>query len=912
LKTPGRPANEAARLDALAATGVLDTPPEEDLDGLTRLAADILGVPIALISIVDAERQWFKSRYGLDVPETPRDVSFCGHVVAEGEALVVRDALCDERFADNPLVTGEPRVRFYAGVPLRLDDGHVLGTLCAIDHTPRELEPGQRRQLATLARQVVAHLELRRERRRLAEVETRLETHHRFFDLSLDLLCTATPDTRFDDLNPAWEATLGWTLDELRARSFLDLVHPDDRENTLREGRSLFQESASTTGFENRYRHKDGRWVPLSWVATAQDGVLYATARDMTAYRDKESALVASESRVRALFAGMAEGMVVQAGDGRIVGFNPAAERILGLTKSQLVGLTSVDPRWRAVRADGTDLPGEEHPAMVTLRTRQPTRDFVMGVDRPDGSRVWLLVSSHLTDDPSDSQRVAVTTFRDVTRQREIEQALAFERALLGAVLDGLPQASVVLYGGDLSVERAFGALGARLDGGFLGWIPEDQHARIRAAAIACWDGVEGRVDVSVEGRRYEIGFVPLRDDLGAVAHGLAMIYDVTERTELRERLARQERLVTTGTLAAGVGHEINNPLSFVLSNLQFAVEELGLIAGGSPSGRVKAIVEVLEEATEGAQRIRKIVHGLRAFARDGGSIGPTDVHGALQLSVNMSMHELRLKAHLRSELAPVPLVLADDARLAQVFVNLLVNAAQAFPEADPERNEIVVRTRTGEHSMVVVEIADNGPGIDPDVAPRIFDPFFTTKPIGVGTGLGLSISNSIITSLGGEITVDTSPKGTTFRIHLPMAGQRSLVVGGSRTPALEGGGRVLVVDDEQGMLRSIDRLLRQKHTVTTEHDPRAALARIQRGERFDVVLCDITMPHLSGAELLREVEELAPELARRFVFITGGVVDEAGRRFLEDSPHERIDKPFSPQDLRSLVSRYVERGPET
>jgi two-component sensor histidine kinase len=162
MQGPIQPANERQRLEKLAGYQILDTPPEAAFDDLVAMVAHIMDVPIALISLVDAERQWFKSHHGLDASETPREVSFCGHVVASGSELVVADSHKDPRFADNPLVTGPPHVRFYAGAPLLTADGFVLGTLCAIDHDPREVTPEQRGLLSILARQVVGQLELRK------------------------------------------------------------------------------------------------------------------------------------------------------------------------------------------------------------------------------------------------------------------------------------------------------------------------------------------------------------------------------------------------------------------------------------------------------------------------------------------------------------------------------------------------------------------------------------------------------------------------------------------------------------------------------------------------------------------------------------------------------------------------------
>lgn len=170
------PENEAARLEALHDYRVLDTAPERAFDDITKLVSFICQTPVALVSLVDRERQWFKSKVGLQATETPRDHAFCAHALAEGKLLVVEDATADERFASNPLVTGEPYVRFYAGAPLLTPDGHALGTLCVIDHEPRTLSPEQVSALEALARVVVDQLELRRVSHDLAAAAANLKT----------------------------------------------------------------------------------------------------------------------------------------------------------------------------------------------------------------------------------------------------------------------------------------------------------------------------------------------------------------------------------------------------------------------------------------------------------------------------------------------------------------------------------------------------------------------------------------------------------------------------------------------------------------------------------------------------------------------------------------------------------------
>jgi PAS domain S-box-containing protein len=337
MKKPTLPANEVQRLQALRGYELLDTPPEPAFDGLTALAAHVAGAPMALASLVDADRQWIKSGHGFSLPQIPRDVSFCGHVVAGDAPLIVPDASLDERFADNPLVTGDPYIRFYAGFPLRSPDGLALGTLCAMDRRPRELAPGQRELLETLARQAADQLELRRQAVVMSAQRAQLEVRNGFFDLTLELLCTANDKLYFIELNPAWEQTLGWTLEELRSRPFTEFVHPDDLEQTIAEADQLLLGRLSVN-FENRYRHKSGRWVPLSWVSAVKGSLIYAAAKDMTAYHRKAFALAESEARLRATIDMAADAILTYDARGVIEQANSSASEIFGHSPDELIG----------------------------------------------------------------------------------------------------------------------------------------------------------------------------------------------------------------------------------------------------------------------------------------------------------------------------------------------------------------------------------------------------------------------------------------------------------------------------------------------------------------------------------------------------------------------------------------------
>jgi two-component system, NtrC family, sensor kinase len=255
----------------------------------------------------------------------------------------------------------------------------------------------------------------------------------------------------------------------------------------------------------------------------------------------------------------------------------------------------------------------------------------------------------------------------------------------------------------------------------------------------------------------------------------VSIVRDVTERKHLREKLQTVDRMASIGSLAAGVAHEINNPLSFVLSNVRFVRDELRTLAEEGDAQlqeRLKEVREAVDETLTGADRVSEIVQDIRRFSRgDEGKRGPVNIHAVLDLCGNIARSQLRHRAQLVKEYGELPLVNASESRLGQIFLNLIINAAQAIPEGgDPKAHEVRLITRREGEGEVMVEVRDTGVGIPPENLHRLFDPFFTTKPAGVGTGLGLSICHSIIKGLGGRITVESEPgRGTAIRVFLPV-----------------------------------------------------------------------------------------------------------------------------------------------
>jgi CheY-like chemotaxis protein len=314
----------------------------------------------------------------------------------------------------------------------------------------------------------------------------------------------------------------------------------------------------------------------------------------------------------------------------------------------------------------------------------------------------------------------------------------------------------------------------------------------------------------------------------------------------------------------------------------------------------------ILQESKEGMARIQRIVRDLGSFSHADEDINvPISVNAAVESALTMLRNELKYRARVEQDLRATRLVLASAPRLGQVFLNLISNAVQALVEADVKRNLVRVRSfDEGEH--VVVEVTDNGPGITPEAAPRIFESFFTTKPRGMGTGLGLPISLGIVRSLGGEILVDSLPgQGATFRVRLPATLQAPAArpaVADTTPSRIFMRRRILAVDDEALLLKAYRRMLGESHELVTALGGHEALSVLGRDTGFDVVLCDLQMPEMSGMDLHALVAERYPALADRFVFVTGGAFSGEARRFLEESVPAVIQKPFSVNDILVLV----------
>lgn len=471
------------------------------------------------------------------------------------------------------------------------------------------------------------------------------------------------------------------------------------------------------------------------------------------------------------------------------------------------------------------------------------------------------------------------------------------------------------------AVARAVGRSEAAIlrDGGLLSLLADEREraALEQAKQTALSNGESSWIDLRFRGAHHRVRVLRTRlyrvSDArrgGWIVEGIGQ--DVTDELETRTQLVHNDRLASLGALAAGVAHEINNPAAFIMLGIQQLSRLVEQLQGDEREGPSRArMAEILADLHDGVQRIAQIVGELRLFARipESAVSTPVDVNQLIRSAVTLTQSLVKARARVELDLGPLPALPGDHARLGQVFVNLLVNAAQAIP---PGASEVhVVRVETREQSgSVIVRVSDSGVGIRDEDLPRVFDPFFTTKGPGDGTGLGLTISMDLVRRAGGTIEVQSRlGEGTTFTITLPIR-ETTTTHHPSQPPLREPpkGGRVLIVEDEQALAIAIARGLSPRFQVDHAADGVRALERLTRADAplYDSVLCDVRVPGLDGPSLFEAVRAARPALAARFVFLTGGAMHEEHAQFLQRCGRPVLEKPFRIEELDAALAVVV------
>jgi two-component system, cell cycle sensor histidine kinase and response regulator CckA len=922
------------RLAALRHTALLDTPPEEGFDRLTRMASRLLGTPVALISLISEDRQFFKSAIGLPEPwasrrAAPLSFSFDAQVVSTGEQLVVEDA------RRHPLLRHSTAIRelgwvAYAGVPLVTRDGQTVGSFSVVDKMPRLWSERDIALLKDLAASAVTEIELRREMawRRQAELgrRDREEQSYSTFEQSGIGMAVISPDGRWLRVNQALCDMLGTTPDDLVGSSAEARTHPDDVPADRQAIRLLLTGECRTYTIEKRYLTRSGEvlWalvnVSLVPAIEGEPAHLILGIQDITERKQTESALRASEERYRLVAQAskevvrdwdlLTDQVIWDEGTGPLLDYR-AAE--LGTTADWWYERLHPEDRERVVGSLDSAIGQGETVWSEEYRLR-----------RADGSYADVQDRARIVHDETNAPVRVVSAMADLTEGRRSERRLH-------QVLDALPsgvwivdrQGRIVLdNAASREIWGAVRGLGLdQLPGYNSRWAASGQPVQPNewGAALALESGessIEQELTIDVPGGSQKTivnSAVPIRDSEGQTVGAINISEDVTgkraeeaadSREEEQERQA--EKMDAIGRLAGGIAHDFNNLLTGILTYSELILQEL------RPSDPIRADIDQIRHA---GQRAAGLTRQLLAFSR-------RQVLQPRVVSLNALATELEpmLGRLLGTEVALDLLldpaagnVTVDPGQMEQVLVNLIMNARDAMTTGGRvtimTANVAVAREGADDASYVAISVKDTGRGMDAATQARIFEPFFTTKHGSSGTGLGLSTVLGIIDQSSGRIRVESEPgQGAEFTIFLPRyTGSEPALATAQRVVFRGGSETLLLVEDEVTVRSSVRRLLEWHGYRVVEAGNGSEALRIYEDnpEAIDLVLTDLVMPEMGGHELIEQLRVRNPAL--RVVFMSGYAETALANNGPMPARTGFVEKPFTVETLMRQLREVLD-----
>jgi PAS domain S-box-containing protein len=761
------------------------------------------------------------------------------------------------------------------------------------------------------------------------------EERDRILNLSSDLICVADMDGYWKYLNPAWEKTMGYTIEETLARPFMDLIHPEDHKNSNDEVASLASGN-ETIGFVNRYISKDGSIRTISWRATylPETQMMYCIGRDVTGQKRAEE----EQKRLQKQLSNAMEIALLGHWEYDVANdlftFNDHFYKMLRTTTKQVGGYTMSSSEYanRFVHPDDIIVVGEEIQKAIDATETNFRRKFQHRMIYADGTAGHISVQFFIV---KDSQGRTIRTYgvnQDITDHKQMEEALRIEQERFSKAFRATPNPTTISRMADGTIIEVNET-----------WVETFGYSRAEAVgttsiSLGIWadpakrQKAMGKLQETGSLRNYE---TDLRCKSGEVRHVLlsiehleirgeqcliAIVHDITERKKMEEekerlqsQLQQSQKMEAVGTLAGGIAHDFNNILAIILGNAELAADD---VPDADP------VSESLKEIRKASIRAKDMVRQLLAFSRKSDEKSkPLDMAPILEESMKMLRSAIPTSVEFEQHISGVPCnVLGDIAQINQIVMNLVTNAADAMSEEggilEVALEKIILQEEKACFDWVLspgpyvrIRMRDTGEGIEPEIMDRIFDPYYTTKEVGKGTGMGLSVIHGIVKRHGGGILVESElGKGTVFEIYFPAFEK---TVEEEKEPEGENRGgseRILYVDDEESLLNlNRQRLERLGYQVKSTTKPVDALEWFKADpDQFDVVITDMTMPRMTGDRLTKEILTIRPHMP--VIICTGYSERMSEKKAKALGVRKYLEKPIDVRNLAAVLREVLDQ----
>lgn len=958
-------ASENSRLETLRKLEILDTSDEKDLDDIVRLVATICDTPIALISLVDERRQWFKAKIGVDIQETPREHSFCAQAILQNDLMIVPDALADERFASSPLVAGPMGIRFYAGMPLITTDGYTLGSLCVKDYKPRHLNDFQCDALRTLARNVIKQIELKYMARQMDErahtleesnmklailnresrgnlehikslqdqLEVRERQYREMVENATDLIYELNIDGYFSFVNPVMERVSGYTREELFAMRYWELVHPDHYDCIVN-----FYKEQRKSGKRNTYlefimltKSGEGVWigqnVNMQFTDDYKVTKVRVISRDITTLKNIELKRMESENRFRTLAENAPVGIFQTDVTGACTYVNKRVSEITGMPEEEML-------REGWIKAI---YPGDLQRVTTMLQEAiAESRGFKIEfrfLNETHGIR-WVISEGVPVLDDYGVLSGYIGTTHDITERKQMFQKLRDSEELY-RLLSSNTRDMVALYKINESATRTFISPSVK---DILGYTseelvgvspyenihPEDEMQVKEILQSVVFSGNSATLEYRM--RRKDGSYVwleshahPFYDDNGNMTGFQSSSRDISKRKEFEASLKEAKEKAEEATRAKSLflsmmSHEIRTPMNAI-------VGLTNLLLQNDPREDQYERLNLLKFS---GHNLLTIINDILDFSKiEAGKLVLESININLKklLSDTVQMLEQRaqeknISLYMKYDSKLPEFLKGDTVRISQIVTNLLSNAIKFTERGYVELSVKSLGEEKGKYK-VRFAVKDTGIGIEADKLETIFEHFTQadndiTRRFG-GTGLGLTITKGLLHLMGSKIDLESVPGyGSTFSFVLTMdKGKDEQVVEASALPGKfvndETISVLLVEDNRINQIVALNFLQQWGVSVDIANDGFEALAMVTR-KSYNMIFMDLQMPGMDGYEASRKIRAMDDPYLKDvpIIALTAAAMTGMRDKVIQNGMNDFISKPFDPEELRLKVAKFT------